>query len=435
MTARGASDGTAGSMTATGPLTVPPFPTATAFATGTGRPAAGTRTATRAGTGAGSRVGAGAAGRPESVDGDHDRGPAGGDPVAELLRHLREPCAQAVDPLEIAVLLEAHGLTDRTVAARYRRPDLVALAEELHTRTPRRPEPATTPPVPNVPGAPAARPALTLLPGALGLATGLASPYASAPWRPTVLAVGVLTTVLAARAAFRTGPAAFRTEPAHGPRRLPPGARAWTCWLLGYTAFGDGLLAAVVRGGPDTVPPFVTAPLVGLALALAPAAGCVRHLARRTARALVTSRGLDEFTTRARALLLWTVALFTALLAVALWAAAELLGQRAPLLGPLALGVLLLLARLLVTHGRPGAPGAALTAAGCAQAAALTTVLAARLPGWDRLAAPVDVLVALGGPGAVPALSCGAAALALLAHAGRVLPRASAHGPLGGPAP
>ncbi|NEE17804.1 hypothetical protein G3M58_66500, partial [Streptomyces sp. SID7499] len=54
------------------------------------------------------------------------RGPA--DPVKSLLHHHRDLCERAVDPLEIAAGLEAHGLTDRT-AARYRHRDVFALAE------------------------------------------------------------------------------------------------------------------------------------------------------------------------------------------------------------------------------------------------------------------------------------------------------------------
>lgn len=50
-------------------------------------------------------------------------------------RH-RELCERAVDPLEIAAGLEAHGVTDRT-AARFRHRDVFSLAEELYARVPR----------------------------------------------------------------------------------------------------------------------------------------------------------------------------------------------------------------------------------------------------------------------------------------------------------
>lgn len=97
--------------------------------------------------------------------------------------------------------------------------------------------------------------------------------------------------------------------------------------------------------------------------------------------------------------------------------------------GALALGALLLLARLLTVHGFPETAAAALAAASAAEALALTSVLAARvpLPGFDALAAPVRTVVDTWGPGAVPTLVCGAAALGLLAHATGSLARASAH--------
>ncbi|MFG3119758.1 hypothetical protein ACGF4C_36035 [Streptomyces sp. NPDC048197] len=62
------------------------------------------------------------------------RGPA--DPVRALLHRHHTLCAHAVDPLEIAAGLEAHGVTDRT-AARFRHRDVFSLAEELYARVPR----------------------------------------------------------------------------------------------------------------------------------------------------------------------------------------------------------------------------------------------------------------------------------------------------------
>lgn len=61
------------------------------------------------------------------------RGPA--DPVRSLMHRHRELCERAVDPLEIAAGLEAHGVTDRA-AARYRHRDVFSLAEELFARVP-----------------------------------------------------------------------------------------------------------------------------------------------------------------------------------------------------------------------------------------------------------------------------------------------------------
>ncbi|GDY45318.1 hypothetical protein SANT12839_062000 [Streptomyces antimycoticus] len=70
------------------------------------------------------------------------RGPA--DPVRALIHHHHDLCARAVDPLEIAAGLEAHGVTDRT-AARFRHRDVFSLAEELYARVPRAEEPAPPP--------------------------------------------------------------------------------------------------------------------------------------------------------------------------------------------------------------------------------------------------------------------------------------------------
>ncbi len=76
-----------------------------------------------------------------------DRGAAPGaaDPVKVLLHRHRELCERAVDPLEIAVGLEAHGITDRT-AARFRHRDVFSLAEELYARVPRDADAAAPPP-------------------------------------------------------------------------------------------------------------------------------------------------------------------------------------------------------------------------------------------------------------------------------------------------
>lgn len=68
----------------------------------------------------------------------------GGDPVKALLHRHRELCERAVDPLEIAAGLEAHGITDRT-AARFRHRDVFSLAEELYARSPRGEHPGARP--------------------------------------------------------------------------------------------------------------------------------------------------------------------------------------------------------------------------------------------------------------------------------------------------
>ncbi|WP_240980706.1 hypothetical protein [Streptomyces sp. Z423-1] len=90
------------------------------------------------------------------------RGPA--DPVKALMHRHRDLCERAVDPLEIAAGLEAHGITDRT-AARYRHKDVFSLAEEMFARIPHDndtptpphppPPPAPTPPGSSAPSSPA----------------------------------------------------------------------------------------------------------------------------------------------------------------------------------------------------------------------------------------------------------------------------------------
>ena len=65
------------------------------------------------------------------------------DPVKALMHRHRDLCERAVDPLEIAAGLEAHGVTDRT-AARFRHRDVFSLAEEMYARVPR--ATATRPP-------------------------------------------------------------------------------------------------------------------------------------------------------------------------------------------------------------------------------------------------------------------------------------------------
>ncbi|MFC7470683.1 hypothetical protein ACFQVA_28710 [Actinomadura keratinilytica] len=71
--------------------------------------------------------------------------PPGGDPVKALMHRHRELCARAVDPLEIAAALEAHGMTDRT-AARFRHRDVFSLAEEMYARVPRHSSDRSAPP-------------------------------------------------------------------------------------------------------------------------------------------------------------------------------------------------------------------------------------------------------------------------------------------------
>ncbi|MEU6948911.1 hypothetical protein ABZ957_27325 [Streptomyces sp. NPDC046316] len=347
------------------------------------------------------------------------RGPA--DPVKALMHRHRELCERAVDPLEIAAGLEAHGVTDRT-AARFRHRDVFSLAEELYARVPRGTgAPARPAPEGEAHAGWAGWTLAALAPGAVAALTVTGLALTEGPVRLAVGAAGVLGLAAALAVAVRRGPlrAAGRTVPA---------ARVWTLWLLAYALGGDGLLQATLTGGPDGAWPVTPAPLLGLALAVAPAAWCARLFATRARRRLAVSRGLEDFAAGTRPVLLATVALHLAVLAGLLT-----LTGFAP--GALALGTLLLLARLLTVHGFPEAAASGLAAACAAEALALASVLAGRIPGCDLLAAPVRALVDTWGPGAVPALVCGGAALGLLVHATATLSRASAHAQAPAPAP
>lgn len=339
------------------------------------------------------------------------RGPA--DPVKALMHRHRELCEQAVDPLEIAAGLEAHGVTDRT-AARFRHRDVFSLAEELYARVPRGNGAPARPA--HEDGTRAGWAGWTLAALAPGAVTALAVTGLALTEGPVRLAVGVAG-VLGLAAALAV---AVRRGPLRAAGRTVPAARVWTLWLLAYALGGDGLLQATLTGGPDGPWPVTPAPLLGLALAVVPAAWCARLFAARARRRLGASRGLEDFAAGTRPLLLATVALHLAALAGLL----SLTGF-AP--GALALGTLLLLARLLTVHGFPETAAGGLAAACAGEALALASVLAARVPGCDLLAGPVRTLVDTWGPGAVPTVVCGAAALGLLAHATATLSRASAH--------
>ncbi|MDG9716667.1 hypothetical protein [Streptomyces sp. DH24] len=356
------------------------------------------------------------------------------DPVKALLHRHRDLCERAVDALEIAAGLEAHGVTDRT-AARFRHRDVFSLAEEMYARVPR--DTQAPPSRPAAPAAPVARARwmlLTLLPGALCAATVAALRLTDGQARLIAAVAGALAVILSLRTALRRGPLspAGRGAPAGPPGH---GTGLWTCWLVGYALLGDGLLAAAVMGGPDSLPtgdtdgpwPLTTAPVLALALACAPAALSAHLFATRARRRLAASRGLEEFAASVRPLLLGAFALFLGALAALVALCGTALGEPAAFAKALTLGALLFLARLLTVHGFTHAPGLVLTAAATAEGLALATVFAGRLPGCGFLAVPVDTLVTAWGTSAVPALACGATALTLLIHATRTLTRASAH--------
>ncbi|MGW6359754.1 hypothetical protein ACWFR5_32470 [Streptomyces sp. NPDC055092] len=349
----------------------------------------------------------------------------GVDPVKALMHRHRELCERAVDALEIAAGLEAHGVTDRT-AARFRHRDVFSLAEEMYARVPRDSDIAPETQHAAVADTPRGRrpvwAVLALLPGTLGALTLVGLNFTGGRLRLAVGAAGVLAVSAALRAALRRGPlrATAHTVPA---------TRAWTCWLLAYALLGDGLLNAAVAGGPDEAWAPATAPLLALALAVAPGAWCAQLFGAVARRRLASSRGLEEFAASVRPLLLAVFALFLCALWTLIGVAAAVLGQDAAYAGAGTLGALLLLARLLTAHGRTHAPAVVLGAAAAAEALALCTVFAGRLPGCGFLAVPVETAVDSWGPGTVPGLACGAAALSLLVHAARTLTRASAHAP------
>ena len=359
------------------------------------------------------------------------------DPVKTLLQRHKELCERAVDPLEIAAGLEAHGVTDRT-ASRYRHRDVFSLAEEMYARVPRDSEPARTPAhttSAQQDGADTSvarsftvrlgRFLLTLLPGTLSALTVAGARLTEGQIRLGVLAAGVPAVVLALRAALRKGPL----------RSHPPATagRVWTtCWLLLYALVGDGLLRAAVADGPHGPWPPTVAPVLGLALSFAPATWCAHLFEAAARRRLTTSRGLAEFAASVRPLLLGSFALYLCALAALLGLSGTALREDPAYAAAGALGALLLLGRLLAAHGFTRAPLLALAAAGAAEALALASVFAGRLPGCAALARPVTEAVATWGPSAVPAAICSAAALALLVHATRTLTRASAHAPADG---
>ncbi|MFD3840943.1 hypothetical protein ACFWWC_32500 [Streptomyces sp. NPDC058642] len=351
------------------------------------------------------------------------------DPVKALIHRHRELCERAVDPLEIAAGLEAHGVTDRT-ATRFRHRDVFSLAEEMYARVSRDGEPAAPATPSDAPRASADWILLTLLPGALCAATVAGLRLTDGQPRLAVALVGMLAVALALRAALTRGPLSTT-------HHSPPRTLALTCWLIAYALLGDGLLRAAVTGGPDALPtgtpdgpwPLTTAPVLALTLSCAPAAWTTHLFTTRARRKLTLSRGLEDFTASVLPLLFGVFALYLCALTALLIPASAVLGEPARYAHTLTLGGLLFLSRLLATHGFTHAPALVLTATALTELTAIASVFTARLPGCDVLGAPIETLTEAWGPGGVPALACAAAALTLLLHATRRLTRASAHAP------
>lgn len=353
------------------------------------------------------------------------RGPI--DPVKTLMHRHRELCERAVDPLEIAAGLEAHGVTDRT-AARYRHRDVFSLAEELYARVPAvagEPGRATAPAPMRDIETRAAWTLRALLPGAACTATAvvlkLTDGVLGGGGRLTVALTGALVALLGLGLCLRSGP----LHAAEG--RSSAAAAVYGYWLLGYALYGDALLDQVLSGGPEGPWAITPAPLLGLALAVAPAAWCAHLFSVHAQRKLAGSRALEEFAAGVRPLLFGAVAFFLCVLTGLLHLAALGYGSGGAPVSAAVLGVLLLLARLLTVHGFPEPATTGLAAACAVEAVAPALVLAGRLPGLHFVAQPVYTVVAEAGTGAVPAIACGAAALGLLIHATVALSRASAH--------
>ncbi|MCK1796068.1 hypothetical protein MTQ01_08630 [Streptomyces sp. XM4193] len=354
------------------------------------------------------------------------------DPVRGLMERHRGLCERAVDPLEIAVGLEADGLTDRS-AARFRHRDVFSLAEELYARSPapeseRGPESRHEHPPDRTRTAPGAgrrtrgrwRAAGLLLPGALCTATVLAlslpQPGSSAPG--VVAALGV-TAVLLSLVYVLRGAA------------LSVLAVSAATVLLCYALYGDALLRAALAGGPDAFPEIASrcVPLT-LAWSVAAALGFARWFALRARWRLAESESLSAFAASVRPLLALAVLGFAAAVGL-LWQLTHgLLGHRpagAEWSAVTALGLLLFVALLLCAHGFGRVAGRVLATAAALELLALTLVFAARLPGLEPLGTPVELPATAYGEAAVPALICLVVATGALIRAGRLLTGACAH--------
>lgn len=379
------------------------------------------------------------------------------DPVRALLHRHRQLCEQAVDPLEIAAALEAHGVTDRG-AARFRHRDVFSLAEELYARVPRAETAArrsgartgargdgehrTPGPAPRRPVAPR-RPIRTsavprhvllpLLPGALCAAALTARHLLQAPAAAPAAPRAVALVTWAALAAWAALPLVATWWVLVRDAR-PRAAVLCAVPLLALVLHGGGLLAELLAVAPASADPALVTALP-LACAAAPGVWCSRWFAARARARLSSCRSLTEFAAAVRLLLGTVLVMFTAAL-LAVQAAAQAVLRLLPGSPPpppaaagatTALGVLLFTAVLLVVHGHARAAGAGIAAACGGQLLALSCAGASRLPGLDALGEPLTGLAEAHGTAAVPAVTWGCAAAGLLVHAVRALTSASAH--------
>jgi hypothetical protein len=315
-----------------------------------------------------------------------------------------------------------------------------SLAEEMYARAGRADEEeAPAGPHPADGPRPARWAVRALLPGALCAAAVAALRWTTGELRLVVAVLGLVAVVTGVRLALGRGPLSSEGRSVPGPHdwRTPPGARTWAYLLVGYALLGDGLLHAGLVGGPDHFPdggqygdwPITLAPLLALGLSCAPAAWSAHLFRAGVGRKLAGSRGLEEFASTARPLLLGVVAVHLAAVSALSVLCAVALGEHSTPAATAALGALLLIARLLTVHGFTHAPGVVLRAVGWTEIASVCLVFGGRLPGCDALAGPVETVVSVWGAHAIPLVACGSGALVLLVHACRRLALASAHAP------
>ncbi|MFX4291285.1 hypothetical protein [Streptomyces bohaiensis] len=377
------------------------------------------------------------------------------DPVTALLHRHRDLCERAVDPMEIAALLEAQGVTDRT-AARFRHRDVFSLAEELYARVPRVLAAAPGDGAVPVPGPRRARRlrglVRDLLPGALAaaaVAVAVAAPHAAPPGGTAAVAVATAVAAVAVLAAL--GAALRRRLPARRHALASLTAATAVVLLVGHTLGGPWLLADVARGlappGTEAARAAARDALV-LAAAIAPALWSADRFAALARRRLAGSRTLRELAGATRPLLIGAVAGFAAVLAVLLGLAVLLppLLPGGPAVWPaptpwqaaavLAVGLLLHTALLVACGGRRTAAVAVLVAVVGVLLVACSLLAASWLPGLRAAAHPVEGAVAVGGSALPTAAAAGAAWLVLLLVAWRTLTGPWAHhGPPDGPPP
>lgn len=181
------------------------------------------------------------------------------DPLAQLSRRLEGACQGAVQPLELAAILEAEGYTDQLVRTRFGTPDVFACAQLLYRRVPFRPPDVTASTLPRP--VPLER---DLTRGVIYLMPALWTPFAL-PLTPGMGAAQVTTAGLLTATLFGWGwmqGVAYRGYQAlvRGPA---PAAR--TLAVAGVQAT---VLTAVLAAGVAWMTDLPVLPTAGVALAM-----------------------------------------------------------------------------------------------------------------------------------------------------------------------